>query len=140
MIHPATERIAMKFEEFELKYTVEEVGPLSFVSAAFSGKHCNVRMRMISTDEDNDVKVLTEDLARFPEDKLMQGYELINALNCRFRYAKFEIDSDGDVTAQYDIPQRTSTEDLGDVALEIAMRLSQIVDESYPEIMKAIWA
>jgi len=140
MIYQATEKIARAFEERELRHTVDEAGPLSFVSAHFGGEHGSVQIRMISSDEDNDVKVLTANIAKFPEDKLQRGYELVNEFNNRFRYAKFGIDSDGDLTAQYDIPVRISDDNLGEVAFEIAVRIAQIVDKAYPEIMKAIWA
>ena len=141
MIYKATKLVEAMFKEKELKHSVREVGSLSFVQAGFSGDNTTFTLRFISSDDDNDVKIMTEDFAKFPEDKRAKGYELINELNRKYKYMKLTLDpSDGGVCAQYDLPVRLSDSEVGKVCFEIAIRFSNIVDDIYPDIMKAIWA
>ena len=139
MIYKATKLVAAAFEQENLKHAVRETEAFSFVDASFTGNNCTVRIRFINSDDDNDVKVLTENFAKFPASKRAKGLELINDLNRHYKYVKFAIDDDGDLTAQYDLPVSADDENLGKMVIEIAMRCAKIVDDSYPKIMQSIW-
>lgn len=140
MIYKATKIVAEAFEKRGLKHAVRETEAFSFVDTSFTGSNCNVRIRFINSDDDNDVKVLTENFAKFPESRRDRALELFNKLNRSYKYVKFTIDEDGEVTAQYDFPVSASDEDLGEMVIELAMRCAKIVDDTYPEIMQAIWS
>ena len=139
MIYQATQLIADAFAEFGLKHQVLEAGPLSLVEMGFTGDNCTFRLRFISMDEDNDVKAMTEDLVKIPEARRAAAYALMNELSREYKYFKFTMDERGGVCAQYDIPMSVKSEDLGGIAVEIALRCSQIVDNAYPRIMQVIW-
>ena len=55
MIYQATRLISDAFKEAGLKCGTQEVGPLSFVEAGFTGSNCTFKLRFISTDNDNDI-------------------------------------------------------------------------------------
>ena len=141
MIYKATKLIQREFKQAGIKSTTREIGELSFVEAAFTGKNCNVTIRFISTDDDYDVKALTDNFAKYPTQRLAKGLEIINNLNKKYRYAKFTISpQEGYVTAEYDFPTTIKEESVGTIATEIVLRFAQIVDDAYPEIMQSVWA
>lgn len=141
MIYKATKAIDAAFKENGLKHKVNEQPSFSAVEAGFSGDNCTFTVHFVSQDDDCDVKVLTQDFAKFPGNKLTAGYEIINSLNKKYRYAKFVLDpSDGGVHAEYDFPVKLNIPTVKEVAVEIALRFMKIIDDAYPEIMKAIWS
>ena len=63
----------------------------------------------------------------------------VNAVNYRFRFAKFCIDtSDNTIQAELDTPFRAY--DVGEICMELTARTVDICDKAYPDLMKAIWA
>ena len=139
MVYQATKLIADTFKEAGLKYGIQEVGPLSFVELGFTGDNCTFKLRFISADDDNDVKVMTEDFAKYPENKFGNGYKLMNELSRTYKYYKFTMDDKGGVCAQFDFPVALPSDAIGKVALELALRCAKIVDDVYPQVMKSIW-
>ena len=112
---------------------------MTVVEAGFSGNNGTCKLNIISSDDDNDAQVRSAPIAKCPEDKRGAACELLNSLNSRFRFPKFVMDKDGDITVQYDIPLKVPDDALGDIAMELLIRISHIADEAYPEIMRFIW-
>lgn len=139
MIYQATKAISDAFKDAGLKCGVQEVDSFSFVEAGFTVENCTFKLFFISTDDDNDVKAVTEDFAKYPESKFQSGYKMMNELSQTYKYLKFIMDDKGAVRAQFDFPASLSTEAVGKVAVEIALRCMSIVDDAYPKIMKSIW-
>lgn len=139
MVYQATKLIADAFKGAGPKYGVQEVGSLSFVELGFTGNNCTFKLRFISADDDNDVKVMTEDFAKYPENKFENGYKLMNELSRTYKYYKFTMDDKGGVCAQYDFPVSLPTDAIGKVAIELALRCAKIIDDVYPMVMKSIW-
>jgi len=139
MIYQATERISDAFIDADLKHQVQELGPLSFVEAGFNGDNCTFRLRFISLDDDNDVKAMTEDFAKIPAARRDAGCRLLNELNRDYKFFKFTMDDTGAVCAQYDFPVTVSEEEVGSIALEVALRCAKVMDDAYPRIMQVIW-
>lgn len=73
-----------------------------------------------------------------PETKLEGMWSLQNSLNARFRWARFYTDNDNDVVLQCDAVLTEAT--AADVCFELSLRLLNIADEAYPEMMKQLWA
>ncbi len=140
MVYKATNLIAAAFDEKGIKYKIEETESLSFVKVGFTGDNLSVVSNLISTDNDNDVKIMTTNFAKFPEGKIEKGYEVVNQLNNKYRFAKFTIDSSGNVAAQYDLPVSTPDADVAALCVELVLRFAKIVDGAYPDVMKAIWS
>lgn len=86
----------------------------------------------------NSVNIKCFTIAKVPETALMNMYVKLNELNADYRWIKFYIDSDNEVTASGDaiIDEETA----GEECHELCMRYVNIIDECYPEIMKALWA
>ena len=139
MIFQATRTVQQAFLTSGIKCSSADLANFSYVEAGFTGDNYTVKIRFISEDNDNDVKMLTDNIAKFPKNKFANAYKLMNELSRKYKYVKFCVDDDGDVTAQYDFPICLTNEAVGKVAVEIALRTAKIVDDAYPEIMKAIW-
>ena len=139
MVYQATKQIAKAFKDAGLKCGIQEVANFSFVEAGFTGKNCTFKLRFISVDDDNDVKAMTEDFAKYPESKFQNGYKMMNELSRTYKYFKFTMDDNGAVCAQYDFPVSLTSDAVGQVAVEIALRCMKIIDDAYPNIMKSIW-
>ncbi len=141
MIYKATKLIQRDFKQAGIKCSTREVGELSLVEAGFTGKNCNFTVRFISNDNGTGVHALTDNFAKYPRQRIANGYEIVNELNKKYKYAKFTISpSEGDICAEYDFPTTLKEESVGVIATEIVLRFAQIVDEAYPEIMKSVWA
>lgn len=139
MIYNATREIEKEFQAADLNYTVEETEKLSFLQAGLASKRgIPAPMRFLSADDDNDVAIRVCPVVRVPEEKKLQMLELINDFHNRFRYIRFYLDSDNDLTVSYDLPVKA--ESIGESAVEIFARFSQILDTVYPEIMRTIWS
>lgn len=78
MIHAATQVIKNTFVEKELHHQVHEFDEFSAVECGFMGDNCAIRVNFVSTDEDCDVKLLSMPIARFPVNRLSEGYGLMN--------------------------------------------------------------
>ena len=135
----ATQEIADCFTEHGLKYHIQKEDDASVVEIGFGGDNYNARLLFISRDDDSDVAVRSFNIVpTVPDDKRFTVLEAVNACNRRFRFVKFTLDNDSSLNAEYDLP--VNTEDVGGACFEIGLRMAQIIDEAYPEFMKAIWS
>lgn len=142
MIHQATQEISNYFTMREIKHRIDETDTMSFVEAGFNGKVVKgVVMRFFSSSENNDIAVRVNNFGggTVPDDRRADVMEVLNALNCRFRFVKFCITSSGTISVEYDLGQSTPPEALGEMCREVFIRYIQICDEAYPEVMKALW-
>jgi len=97
------------------------------------------RIKFISRDNDNDVAVRIFGLVSLDGDEQKAKIlPVLNSLNNRYRYAKLVMDDDGDVNMEYDYlmdcPDPTAS------AMEVVIRFTKLVDDIYPELMRALWA
>ena len=132
--------VAQELTKAGLKHQKQSLGPLEVIETGFSGEKTTVKIRFISVGNDGEFKILSEAFTKFPDEKLMEGYALVNELNRKYKYVKFTIDNDGDMTAQWDLPDNVPNEAVGRTGVEILIRMFQIIDDVYPEVMKAIWS
>lgn len=66
-------------------------------------------------------------------------YPAINSLNKHFRFAKFVLDTDDNtIQAEWDAAFRSR--DVGEICYELLIRMVDICDTAYPDLMKALWA
>lgn len=126
-------------ENDDLKVFTDDLGDSSNVWLQFGLKNGgSYRIRFISKDDDNDVAVRIFELISVDESRWAKVLPVLNQLNARFRYAKFVLDKDGDINLEYDYLMHCP--DPAASALELVIRIVKIVDEAYPEIMRAMWA
>lgn len=132
--------IEQDLQKAGLKCTCTEFGKISYVEMGFKLKSTILRLRFISTKESKDIKVMTDDLAIFPEPRRAETLKLLNDINAKYKFFKFTMDAQGAVCAQYDIPLAiTEGDSIGPVAVELALRCASIVDDVYPIIMHSLW-
>jgi hypothetical protein len=62
----------------------------------------------------------------------------VNSCNNKFRYVKLTIDKDRDVNLEYDMPLQNN--DVGEIAVEMLIRIMKMMEEIYPVLMKALYA
>ncbi len=141
MIYPATQAVLDHFQSKGIRCRLDELDNASLVQIPFSGKNVtNIILYIISKDDSTAVNLRTMPLARVPEGRSNAVLQVLNACNLKYRYVKFSLDNERDILAQYDVPLRTSMEEIGDICEEILARFGHILDECHPEIMKAIYA
>ncbi len=122
-----------------LKVFTEEVGNSSIAWLQFGIKNGgSYKIRFISKDNDNDVAVRIFSLVEVDESRKHKVLGVLNELNAKYRYAKFVLDKDGDINVEYDYLVRCP--DPSASAKEIVIRLVNIIDESYPVLMRAMWS
>lgn len=112
------------------------------VSIGFSGGEnlasCDMKV-IFDKDGGNTVAFKSWSIGKFKDEaKYAKAIILCNALNARFRWAKFYLDDDRDVNVECDALVDRNT--VGDVCFEITLRLMRIMDDAYPEFMKIRWA
>ena len=135
----ATCVIETELKKAGFKCHIQDAGELSYVEAGFSGATVVFTIRFISVDNDNDVRIMTNDFAKIISGKTDKILVLLNRLNREYRYAKFTVSDDEGIFIQYDVPSQIESSSLGAIALEIAIRFAKIIDDVYPMIMKEIW-
>lgn len=99
----------------------------------------SVRISLFFDKEDKNVAVRSFNICKVEESKKPKIYEVCSKLNDDFRWVKFSIDEkDNTVTASVDAVIRMDV--AGEICHELVFRMVNIVDDAYPQIMKALWA
>ena len=96
------------------------------------------RIKFISTsDNDNDVAVRVFSIISVDDEKKAKILPALNRINSHYRFVKFVIDNDNDINIEYDFLQSAVRVEAS--AEELIIRIVRIIDEAYPELMKALW-
>lgn len=123
----------------DYKVFTEESDKTSHVWLQFGIKNGgSYRIRFISHDDDNDVSVRVFSIVTVDEERRPKVLPVINQLNSKFRFVKFVLDNDGDINLEYDYLM--DCPDPAASAKELIIRMVQIIDDAYPELMRAMWA
>lgn len=139
MIYPASLAIRDFFQAKNINCTIIEPNNLSAVVVGFTGRNVkNILVHFISVNEHNDVSVRIPVLTNVPLDKRSAALNYLNEANIRFRYIKLSLMPGGEVTLTCDVPD--SVTNVGEVCFELFIRITRIVEEVYPQLMKTIWA
>ena len=130
--------IQAEFQKNNLKHKVEQVGENWLLRAGVNGKAATYSFLFIKDDDvGNDVAVRIFDIVKFPENRRDKGYEILNRIQQQYRYIRLNMNDEGEVNAEYDFPVEYSN--IGQGAIEILIRITQILDDVYPDMMRAIW-
>jgi hypothetical protein len=124
-------------DQKEIKYTdVKE----NTVRVAYSGDNLKSIPIFVFFDKDgnNLIQFACWEIATFNEDKYAAGLLTCNALNSKFRWVKFYLDSDQCVRAVLDA--YVDLETVGEECTHIIQTMVGIIDEAYPDLMKALWS
>lgn len=139
MIYQPTKLIEQVFIENNIHCQVAERGQYSVVQAGFNGKNIRgMTVHFISVNDANDVAVRILGIATVHEERRAAVMEMLNDLNIKYRFVKFVLAKDGGLSMECDVPVKVPN--VGEVCMELLLRVIQIADEVYPEIMRAVWA
>ena len=135
----ATQEIYCELQQVDgFKVFTDEHEKTSDVWLQFSVKNgSSYRIRFISKDDDNDVSVRVFGLVRVETEEKPRILAALNELNVKYRFVKFCCDNDGDVNVEYDYPVKAVNPAAS--AKEMVIRFTQIIDEAYPVLMRALW-
>ena len=79
-------------------------------------------------------------VCQVPKAKQKKMLEAVNELNLKYRFLRFYMDDDGDVSVAYDFPDRLDDASIGKAALEILVRTLKVMSMAYPALMEALIA
>ena len=134
------EQIAQTYEERGIKLTRREM-PGQKTQALLlkvAGKNFKqVNLMILANSENPDCVMRAPRIADFTEERREQALDLINRVNQKYRFIKLILEDDNTVTATADLPTRAGNP--GPVAHELFIRMMTIIDEVYPQLMKAVW-
>lgn len=126
------------FQQKDLKFRIDQLDETWYLKLNMTGDAATYEFLFLkSDDEDNDVSVRVFDIVKFPEERWEKALETINNLQAEYRFVRLTLDSKGAVDAQYDFP--TKFTNIGEGAYEILFRMTNILDECYPVLMRAMW-
>ena len=122
-----------------VRYTELDTEKNNVVKAVYNGDNLKSIAVFVFFDSDGDplVQLKCWDIANFKgkEDKAIR---VCNDLNATYRWVKFYVDDDADIIA--DIDAVVDFGSCGAECLQLVRRIVNIVDESYPEIARALWS
>jgi len=130
-----------RLDSRDIKYTYFEANENrnEAIKVSFSGKNADSISVMFFFDKNSDtINIKCFSIAKVPTEKLMNIYVVLNELNAEYRWVKFYVDDDNEVTVSGDAIADVAT--AGEELEEILVRYINIIDEVYPRIMKALWA
>lgn len=127
-----------EFRKQDLKFKVEQIGDNWVLTLTINGKAASYEFLFIKDDDvGNDVSVRVFDIVKFPEDRWDKALEVLNHVQQEYRYVRLTLDSKGGVDAQYDFP--VEYKNIGEGAFEILLRMTNILDDCYSDLMRALW-
>ncbi len=135
------ERIKSYLDEKEIRYDYYEASEKRDEAIRVSTRAENkesISINLFIDEDGGSMNIKSFTVAKVPENKLAEVFACLNALNSAYRWVKFYVDSDNEVTVAGDAIVDAAT--AGEEALEIIARYIKIIDEIYPRLMKVIWA
>ena len=132
----ALEMTKALFDGIGLKYQMIREDAMSI---GFSGlKNMGTIEMVVFFLEDGTVGIGYDCPSPVPEEKMEQLYQLFADLNNKCRFAKFCIGSDRYFQVTYEI--LASSENVQEIIYHMVHYLSELIDDTYPEIMRIIWS
>lgn len=110
------------------------------VDVSFRGENMDTIQTRFFFDPDNEsVAIRVFDIVKVPAEKVDAMYSAINKVNKRFRFAKFVLDTN-DNTIQAEMDGVFRANDVGEICHELLVRMIDICDKAYPDLMRGLWS
>lgn len=93
----------------------------------------------IFAEYSGSVKIRSRLLKNTAKDKRKELINALNSINTRFRFICFSIDNDGDIFATYDFNSSGEPDEVADITFKMFGLFTNIVNEAFPIIAKALW-
>lgn len=130
--------IKAAFDRTDTKYRESSNGKVWEVVAGFSGKEKNYTIKyMCTSPEDDSLAIRIFGIVSVERSQYGRVYPVLQQLQDKYRFLRFTLDKDGDVNVEYDMT--CCSTGAGLAALEMAIRITQILDESYPLLKRAAY-
>ena len=122
-------------------FHVDQVGDEGEVLLAGFAMNNREGIRVIIQFDDNEesAKILAPEVAKIPENAMDKMYKVINDINEHYRWIKFVIDEENNTVMAGD-DAVIQLDSCGEEIFRCCFQLVHIVDQAYPEIMKAIFS
>ena len=108
------------------------------VCCGVNAKHTTVDYHFFFDKDGHSFTMRVFRLFAVPIDKKLQIMELMNTVNLNYRWVKFFIDKESWMSVQADAI--VTSENAGAVGMELMIRTTQIIDDTYANFMREIWA
>ena len=95
-------------------------------------------LKCVFTGDEGEYLSLYYYLESAPEDKIADVLMVCNEMNSTYKWVKFYVDSDNDITLQDDAI--LNVDNAGDETLELIVRMIDILKDTKPAFMRAIYA
>ena len=133
------QRIIAALNEKGLKYEDVSQGGINAIKLGFTlDNYKGFQLFMFIDNDGESYQIRSGVIMNVPDDKRARILEAVNKVNHEYRWLRFYLDGDNDLVAQEDIDVFPG-DDPQIFALSI-MRAASIMDDVYPEFMKAQWA
>ncbi len=124
----------LRYEYFERKEGRNEAVRIGYKAENAE----SISVMFFFDDNERSINVKSFSIVKVPADKLLDIYVLLNGLNCEYRWVKFYVDDDNEVTVSGDAIIDLNS--VGEECFEMMLRYIHIIDEVYPRLMKTIWS
>ena len=105
---------------------------------SYTRSNGNFGVTIVFYEEDRNVYLFSADLGSFQEDQVDKAIALCNDLNTQYRWVKFYRDADNSII-YCEADAMVTPETVGPVVLNLVQRMTNIMDEAYPTVMKTRW-
>nr|MCR4875889.1 YbjN domain-containing protein [Clostridiales bacterium] len=109
----------------------------TIMAAGFNGEKTVTNLLIHIDAQDHTVMIRAADIAKVPIDRKYDVLVVLNQLNEKYRWSRFYVDGNETINVQTD--QILAGESSGAIVMELILRINSIVNDAFPEIMKAIW-
>lgn len=110
------------------------------VSVSYSGDNTNSIKINVIFDKDGEglVALRCWSFGSIPSGKRGTILEGCNKLNTEYRWVKFYVDNDGDLSVGMDAV--VDIDSVGKECVQLVKRMVSIYDDAYPVLMKIVWS
>ena len=137
-MHLLVEDLVRKFNEVGISNEIGRRGQVCSILAGLNTKKVrNLYAEFLINTDSEDVGIYVFDIASVMEEHRADVLEMLNYINANYRYVRFFVGENDSVCAACDVPK--TAQDVPATAVELFVRLSQMVDECYPYIMRSMW-
>ena len=140
MLLKTTRRFTEYLDGKNIKYTAKEnEGKSDWVSVKYSADNMeSINLSFFFDQDCQSFALRVFSIAKVPQNKIPAVLSVCNELANEYRWVRFYVDNDNEITASYDGVIDVDT--AAPVCYELLGRTLSIVDEGYPRFMKALWS
>lgn len=134
-----TKKFLQYMDKSQIKYEVQEREKHDWIGVTFTGENLRaIILQFFFSKEADDFALRIFSIAKVPENSKVDVLKVCNDLMNKYRWLRFYLDENNEVTAAYDASVPSEPDDR--IFAMTMFNAINIIDECYPKIMKALWA